>query len=272
MRVDRAGFTVVELMVALLAGGIVLAAAYQAVLVHEEGYQTTEASITDQDVLRVALGVLEGEVREMATVGGTAIGQPDLVMATTDSMRIRAPRTVGFICSITPSDRSMTVWTEGEVFDGGDGVLLFVDGNPATYTDDHWETAEVSTTSTSSETCLASPRGTADQKVHLTSHSLSGVTDGAPVRGYEEVTYRLQSWNGRWGLTRRDGDGTVHRLVSGLAGPTEGLTFRYLDGTGSATSDPASVTAIEITLVTDPSEASGKDPSTVTSTVYLRNN
>lgn len=275
MNTRRSGFTLVELMVAILISTVLITAAYQALIAQNRSYRATDAMVQGQDALRIALGVLESELQEVASIGGSGaggIGDTDIFMMSADSIRLRAPRKLGFVCSVSPSDLMMTVWSRGELFedDPPDRLLIFVDGDITTYTDDEWQPAVVANTTSSNETCVTSPTGEAHQKVILASFGLNGVATGAPIRGFEEVSYGLFSFDGEWGLGRRDSDGTK-LLVGGLAGPGEGLRLEYRDQSGSVTTDRESVETIEINLQTAPHAGSGVEPVEVTSTIHLRN-
>lgn len=272
----RSGFTLVELLVAILISTVLITAAYQALIAQNRSYRATDAMVQGQDALRIALGVLESEFQELASIGGSGsggIGETDIFMMSSDSIRIRAPRKLGFVCSVSPSDLMMTVWSRGELFedDPADRLLIFVDGDITTYTDDKWQTAVVGNATSSNETCVTSPTGVAHQKVILVSFGLGGVSTGAPVRGYEEVSYGLFSFDGEWGLGRRDSDGVTKLLVGGLAGPGEGLRLEYYDPSGSVTTNRENVQTIEINLQTAPHAGSGIQPMQVTSTIHLRN-
>lgn len=272
MRTHRAGFTLIELIVVMVVGALLLAASYEALIVQNRSYRATGAMIQGQDALRVALGVLETELRETASIGGTDIGGSDILMASPDSVRIRAPRKLGFVCSVSPSDLSVIAWAEGELFEPNEGVLIFVENDMTTYTDDRWDTGLLSNANGNTTTCLTSPTGEADQKLFFTLNILVGVEPGAPIRSFEEMTYGLYDFGGEWGLGRLDTDGTLHYLVGGLAGPGQGLTFEYFDETGASTLDPTAIEYLEIGVQTAPHPGSGTSPMTLTSTIYLRNN
>lgn len=273
MRTHRAGFTLVELLVVMVVGALLMGAAYEALIVQNRSYRATGAMIQGQDALRIALGVLETELRETASIGGLDIGGSDILLATPDSVKIRAPRKLGFVCSVSPSEKSMIVWVEGEFFEASDGLLIYVDNDITTYTDDRWDDALVQSVSGNTTTCLTSPTGSADQKIVMVAHPLVGVSPGAPLRAYEELTYGLFDFGGGdWGLGRRNSDGTLDLLVDGLAGSGQGLTFEYFDVNGNSTLLPTDIQYMEISVQTDPHQGSGTSPMTLTSTIYLRNN
>lgn len=275
MRSQRPGFTLVELLVGILISTVLITAAYQALVAQNRSYRATDAMVQGQDALRIALGVLESELQEAASIGGSGIGgigDSDIFMASPDSIRIRAPRKLAFVCTVIPSDKAVTAWSRGAPFAAADLAMVFVDEDITTFTDDRWEAHVVSSVSNSNAGCPTSPTGVADQKVTFANTGeLSLVSTGAPLRGFEEVSYGLYSFDGEWGLGRRDSDGVLKLLVGGLAGPGEGLTFQYYDPSGSVTTDREDVESMEISLRTAPRPGSGVQPMEVTSTIHLRN-
>lgn len=275
LRTQRPGFTLVELLMAILISTVLITAAYQALIAQNRSYRATDAMVQGQDALRIALGVLESELQEVASIGGSGvggIGSTDIFMMSSDSIRIRAPRKLGFVCTVIPNDRDATVWSHGELFEGGDLSVIFVDSDITTFTDDTWEPRVVESVSNSNTTCPTSPTGVAHQKLRFTNvGQLASVSTGAPVRGYEEIAYGLYSFDGEWGLGRRDSDGSLSLLVGGLAGPGDGLGLQYYDPSGTVTTDREDVETIEITLRTAPRPGSGVEPMEVTSTIHLRN-
>lgn len=270
--IHRPGFTLVELLVTILISTVLITAAYQALIAQNRSYRATDAMVQGQDALRIALGVLESELQEVASIGAGGIGDSDIFMASADSIRIRAPRKLGFVCTVIPNDRDATVWSRGEPFVAQDLAVIFIDNDITTFTDDAWEPRVVESVSNSNATCPTSPTGEADQKLRFTNvGQLASVSTGAPVRGYEEVSYGLYSFDGEWGLGRRDSDGVTSLLVGGLAGPGEGLRLEYYDPSGSVTTNRENVETIVINLETAPNPGSGVEPMEVSSTIHLRN-
>lgn len=273
---NRSGFTLVELLVVMVVGMVLVGAAYQSLMIQQRGYRTTSDVVTDQDALRVALAVLEAELREIATLDDGTIGGSDLLMVSPDSVRVRAPRKLAFVCGpngVSPSDKSMVVWTEWEMFSAGDDLMIFLDTDETTFTDDTWDTGTVQAVSNSNATCDTKPPGASQWKVTMVAHPLSGVLNGAPVRAFEELTYGLFQFDGEWGLGRKKADeDEIKPLVGGLAGPGEGLVLEYLTAGGAATTDLAQVATIRISLTTADRPWNESPQKSLTSTIYLRNN
>jgi prepilin-type N-terminal cleavage/methylation domain-containing protein len=285
MKTHQPGFTLVEFLVVSVLAAIVMGAAYQSLIVQEQGYRATGEIIRGQNAMRISLGVLEAELREVTTAGPT-IGVGDIVAATRDSVVVRAQRGLGFVCEVLPSDRRMTVWSISALNNiaNDDVVLVFRDNVVTSAADDRWVAARATNVQASTADCPTKPGSpVAHQRINLQTLAgqeldeqlLVGVRPGAPIRSLHRVTYGLYPAGGGWALSRRDRDGTLHRLVDGLAGPGEGIIFTYLDADGATLVEPINpqnVAAIRVTATTRPPERSRVQPVTLTSHIHFRNN
>lgn len=276
MRTHQSGFTLVELLIVSLLTSIVLVGVYDTLQIQEKSYEVAGLKISGQESLRTGLGILESELREVGAIGGAAIGGTDIVVASSDSVVVRAQRKIGFICKLSRGDHWAVLWTPGELFEAGDSLLLFVDGDSASYADDRWDVTVATGINSSSETDCADrwPDATL-QYMKLENHSMTGVQPGSPVRSFERVTYSLYDFGSPgWGLGRnRDDDPNAPAyLVGGLAPRGEGLQFEYFTPTGAATNDPTQVARIRITVRTDPRSNTDIQAKTMTTNLFLRNN
>src|SRR5207249_805044 len=89
----RRGYTLVELIIALVLLGIVSGAIYQVLVNNQRVYQAQTQQIDLQENLRAATTVLPAEFRELDAVDG------DIQSMTPTSIQIRAMRKLGFLCT-----------------------------------------------------------------------------------------------------------------------------------------------------------------------------
>lgn len=262
------GFTVVELMVAILIGTILMGSIYQVLVTNQRLALVQREQVLGQQTTRAGLDLLVQELREVSAGGG------DLTAIQNNRVEFRALRAFGVACQVVNGPPPLvTVANEGRPFVAGDSVYLFADGNPAIAADDQWFTAAV-TEVTNGLTC-----GT--DAVPAQRLALSGPADedtadlilsGTLVRRWEGVAYAMQEINGVTYIVREQG-GSTDRLVGPIRSGN-GLTFRYLDDTGVQTNIPASVVRIEVTLRTLSNardQAGALVMDSLTTSVNLRN-
>lgn len=289
MNTRRAGFTLVELLVVAVLAAILMGAAYQMLVTQERSFRATSQVIRGQDALRMSLGVLEAELREVVT-RDDATGGGDILAATRDSVVFRAQRKLGFVCAVSANDKFAYTLSlgPGGAFTVGDQLVIFADGNPASADDDEWVGARVQGLQTSSATCTTLPGSPiANQRLtlrrpddsELPPQVLLAVRRGAPLRSLERVTYGLYADANGWYLgRRRHRDDTLERLVDGLAGPGSGLVFTYLNAAGTALTLPVSqgdmqnIAAVHIEATTSPPQGTGAQPAELSTRIHFRNN
>ena len=238
---------------------------------------------TVQTNVREAMLILTGELREVSGTGG------DLHLMTDTSMTINAMRTLGFVCAVTDQVNGRIIIDDAALFSyraidpTRDSVFIFREGDSDQNSDDEWMRAQVR--STAADKCTSGAAGTLIQLNPIVGHpfsDLDSVTEGAPVRVFETVTYRLFEDNNEWWLGVSNYVGGAWTATSPVAGPLrakDGLLFEYLDATGTATADPRLVTRVRITVrgqSTTPIMVAGRPTGTysdsVIVTVALRNN
>jgi prepilin-type N-terminal cleavage/methylation domain-containing protein len=290
MRTRQSGFTLVELLVVVVIAAVIMGAVVQSLVLQERTYRATGEQVRGQDGLRIALGVLESELREAATDVGThgeALGGSDVVVAGRDSVVFRAQRNLGFVCQ-APTSNQVHIWAINPLdsFVEEFIYLVFRDGNPATAADDRWIAARADVYPGATVACPGKP-GTPESHTRLTLQHLNGsdfadgvlagVLQGAPVRSVQNVTYGLYEMGDEWALRRRAQGDTLQTIVRGLAPRGEGFVFTYMDAngntlTGDPLGDPTQVAAIRITARTAPHPGSGAFATELTTNIFLRNN
>ncbi len=256
----RRGFTMIELLVALVLLGLVSAALYRVLVNNQRLYMAQTARIDLSQNIRAASTILPAEFRELDASEG------DITAMSATSISMRTMRWLGFACN-TPglggALNSVSVIVRGgtpgqPLFFGArginntDGVLIYYDGNVNSRTDDFWATGTI-TASPNGQNCND---GTNGQRLLLNINLLGlgpnvagAIPLGAPVRGWEAVNYSLYQPAGdtSWYVGFQPAGQTMQPLIGPvLAG--NGLQFQYFDVNGNVTAVRAQVARIDITV------------------------
>jgi prepilin-type N-terminal cleavage/methylation domain-containing protein len=263
----RRGFTLIEVMVALVLLGMVSAAIYQVLVSSQRTYQAQTQRIDLQQNIRAAVTILPADFRVLDAFDGDILGM------SSDSIRIKAMRVLGVVCdtsapflggaltSRTVTIRNALLFGSRPFTVGTDSLLIYYEGNPASRNDDSWVRGDL--TASVPANCAGDNRPgtkltTSLQPFVLPQQNLAGnIPLGAPVWGFETNTYKLyQETDGKWYLGLRSGldaNGKGHdpatQAIYPLVGPligANGLTLSYYDGAGAVTAVPTSVAQIEI--------------------------
>lgn len=256
----RRGFTLIELMIALVLLGLVSTAVYKVMVNHQRVYQAQTQRIDLQQNIRAAATILPAEFRVLDASDG------DILSMTADSITIRAMRLFAVACdtpiltlngplnaktlvlrnSMTYGSRMLTI---------GDSLFLYYEGVPGNRNDDGWvrgrvTAVPVAATCNGPEALPGKPgtRLTFDLGAFVApQQNKPGVIPmGAPVWGYEIDTYmRYLAADGNWYIGQRIGAGTVQPLVGPLLA-ANGMALSYYDAAGAVTAVPANVAQIEV--------------------------
>ena len=296
MQLTRRGFTLAELLVALVLFGIVSMAVYRVLVNNQRVYLAQTQRIDLQQNIRAVATILPAEFRELNATDG------DIATMSATQLTIRAMRWLGFICArpvLGGALGGITLTIRGgapgqPMFYGSrainlanDSLLIYYDGNQATLLDDGWALA--GPTAAVAQNC---PAGGGGQQVTLnltlppptppaaTSNVNGAITNGAPVRGFERVTYQLYQPAGdtSWYIGLQPAGASIQPII----GPVlpNGLAFSYFDSTGAVTNNPARVARIDIMVqarTTQQVRTGGSNPQralvdTIVTSVALRNN
>lgn len=240
----RAGFTIVELLVVAVLGSLIVAAAYQVLMVNQRTYTVQNAQVQAQQSTRAGMDLLFAELREVSRAGQDVRGMGP------DTLRIRAARNFGLACAVDVAAGTLDVRRVGSWFSQGDSVVVLAENRTNTAADDDWVHGLVLNRDTTI-TC----GGAAAQRLTVTAVATAATSGpdtvrvGAPVRSYSYYTYGLFTIDGEPFLGRREGGGTPMPLVGPLRA-SSGLEFRYLDSLGAVTTNPVDVAQVEVTLRT----------------------
>lgn len=248
---SRSGFTLVELIIALVMAGIVMGAVYQLLAKNQRFYRAQSQITQVQQNIRAVTQVLPGDLRELAASGGDIIAMGD------SSITIRAMRGFSIICA-TPNPGNGQILVKNSMTFGyrapdptRDSLLVFRDGDSSIASDDRWIVGGLSGGATG-VTCTD---GTAATRLTMTGPDialLDSVRVGAPLRGFETVRYEYyDDGTGTWWLGVQSMVGGSWTALSPVAGPLlagGGLRLSYFNSAGAATAVPAQVAAIEIAV------------------------
>lgn len=289
----RRGFTMIELLVALVLLGLVSAALYRVLVNNQRLYMAQTQRIDLSQNIRAASTILPAEFRELDASEG------DIAAMSATSISIRAMRWLGFAC--TPPGLGGALLGSSIIIRGGapgqplffgsrgidnnkDSLLIYYDGNPNSRADDFWAVASI-TAAPNGQNC---PDGQNGQRLIINLNLLGlgpnvagAIPQGAPVRGFERVVYQLYQPAG-------DTSWYVGFQPAGASGPqpligpvlSNGLTFQYFDANGNVTAVRNQVARIDITVrarTTGAVRAGGQAAAativdSVVTSVALRNN
>jgi hypothetical protein len=297
----RRGYTLVELMMALVLTMMVGAVTYRLLINNQRVSRAQTARVGVQDNVRAGAIIAANELREIgfdsvpaAAVAGISgvLGQlpnSDLLLAQPGKIQYRAMRGFGVTCA-TPTAaqlklrRSLYYGVRDPV--ANDSIALYVEGNTSISGDDAWVRAKVTGVGTS--TCTGG--GTA-LTVNLAwpnagvgAAAVGAMVTGGPVRIFEAMEMKYYTSGGKsWlGMRSLNAGGAMEPVVGPLADSTagqRGMTLAYLDKNDAATATLNNVRTITLTLrgVTDErvyksgGRTSAVDTLSMTARVALRN-
>jgi len=259
-RLSRSGFTLVELLVALVLLGIVSASLYRVLVNNQRMYQSQTQRIDLQANLRAAQSILPADLREVDASEG------DVTAASATSITFRAMRWIAFLCNrpVTGVGGTTPVLalnlTNKKMFfirfpAAGDSVLIRYEGDEGTRNDDAWVRGVVTATGTLAcsglpiypdnsagrlLTVSASMLSADSGPVIKTPNVVNSIYAGAPVRGFINVTYSLYQPAGdtSWYVGMRSGTNAIQPLIGPVL--SNGLEMTYFDSTGTQLSAPLS--------------------------------
>ena len=274
---SRRGFTLVELLIALVLLGMVGAITVRMLTDTQRLTVAQGERANVQATNRVGALVMPAELREI----NPALG--DILSMSATSIEYRALRNLAVSCAApTPTSVVVSAASVGGLrpsFGMNDRILVFVEGDRDDDDDDLWGVGQVS--GVAAATC---PDGTAG--ILLSTGALvyqyDGATPvpgamlatGAPVRAYEHTTLSAYTdGEGRtWLGMEVEGD-VVQPVVGPLA--ADGLQFTYRDANGDPTGTATSVRTIDVAITGQSSRTvhqrgGGSGPGVIVDTISTR--
>lgn len=295
---DRRGFTLVELLVALMISSFLVTVIFQLMNGNSRFVRLQSAREEVQQNARAAIDVMASDLRTVPPSAIQAMGE--------DSIRFYMPRAWGVLCN-TLDTNSATAWVifPAEVLSSTDvfakehwGIAVEQTADPLVHTDQLRYVRSLSQ-QTTGNACTGSsttlqPNLVAAQHLALGFNRPSGtsfvsagsILPGTQVLLFEEMKYDVAASSssavpGSW-IRRMVGRTNTGLNMQPMAGPvpaTGALRFAYYraDGVTAATT-PADVRRIGIQVITESraqSEIGGtrraEQTDTVSTDVYLRN-
>ena len=284
-----AGYTLVEVLIALILLGIVSGGVYRILVGTQRLYHGHTQRVDMQQNVRAALAVLPSELREIAAT------ERDIYAMNATEVRMRAMRQFGVMCRPPSLGAGLTALPislfqglfTGDDFAAGDSLFLYYEGDESARDDDAWWPGRVRGAQEPALCPDGSPGigltldlapGTATMR-----NRAGSIPRGGPVRGFVPVRYALyrSGTDGLWYLGLEEPAGSaIQPLVGPLTG-SDGLLLRYFDADGMMTQAPDHVALVEIQVSARTAEPvhGGSGPPTLhfptertTTAVSLRNN
>src|SRR5712691_1169931 len=273
----RAGFTLIELVIAMVLMSLVGGAIVKVLLQQQRFYNSTTDLIQTRQQIRQAAGMLPSDFR------GIASADSDIYVMTDSALEIRSLFGSSIACAVDAGGggvstvphvlvkgSAMTSWTA--VPSVGDSIAVYDQGTITAQSDDRWSRAQITgvavRTGNVNDGCPTASglAQLADLTASNPSYKLTitpkfpNVTVGAAIRFYRRVRYRIyMDTDNQWYLGFYDcktGRVPVCNTTQAIAGPfqpyaasaTSGMQFAYYDSTGAVTAKPSEVARISLVV------------------------
>jgi prepilin-type N-terminal cleavage/methylation domain-containing protein len=272
---SRRGFTLVEIMLALVLVLVVSGSIYRVLFNAQRVSRAQAASIALQSTVRGAALVVANELRELSAMPGGSPAQNDILTLAPQAISYRAARGFGYTCQTLPAGllrlarNGFTGHRDPQA--GRDSALVYAPGSPAP-SDSGWVALAV--TSVSSAAPCPGAAGAGITLSVAGGAPVGSLPGGIPVRIFEIMelaSYRSdrQTWLGLRSLSSGE---AIQPLFGPLAEPN-GFRLEFSDGSGAAAALPQLVKTVSVTLrAGDSLPANGGSPvQQLTTSVTLRN-
>ncbi len=253
----RRGFTLVELLVAMVIGTTILGAIYQSIIGVQRLIASHNERIEVQQTLRAGAFYVSRALRELDASDG------DIIIAAPNQIRFRSMRWSSVVCNAVIDHATHVHLYLRDTMTSGprapdptlDSILVFAQGDPSDPTDDTWLVGQMFTT-----TPALCADATAATDIRVTAAPLAiqnamaaGVADGAPVRGFQMEELEVAPfWNGRpWLMQRMSNNSGLWNAWNGLVGTLQasgGIEFTYYDAAGAVTAVLTNIASVGIEL------------------------
>jgi prepilin-type N-terminal cleavage/methylation domain-containing protein len=245
---QRRGFTLVEVLLALVIMGVVAGAIYRLLNTNQRLALAQAEQVSLQSNVRTGSLIVPSELRELNTWQGGAASRNDVLVAQPNNVTYRAGRGLGFLCQGAAANATQLVlaqsnWTGLRPPDAArDDLHLFIDGDPYDDNDDGWSQLNL-TAAAQANAC-----GGAPGYVLTVSPIPAAVPANTPVRLFEVMQLQLYAdAAGEWWLGAQS---VLDAAPVPILGPltNNGFVLQYLDSTGVATADLTAINSVRLTV------------------------
>jgi prepilin-type N-terminal cleavage/methylation domain-containing protein len=265
---NRTGFSLAEIMVALVLLGIVCGGIMTVIMRQQTFYRSATDVIDTRQQIRQATTVVPVDLRGVSSVGG------DILQMSDSALEVRANIGSGVVCSHTVSQITIppSTITNGRAFtsfltrpQAHDVVMVFNDSTPGNQ-DDTWQVVTITSVDSTLVGCTNFTDAVTDAARYRYRYNVAPnlstlIIDGAPVRFARRskyATYKSASDNLWWlGYRECRGDGTsCDPSIQPVSGPyrpyvandtvNSGISFVYRDQSNAVTNVAANVARIEL--------------------------
>ena len=268
----RPGFTIVELIVAMVLFGIVMGAAMQVIVKQQRFYRGAGELLEMRTGLRQGLVMLTSDLRAIYPADG------DIYEWTKSKIGFRSTTGSSIVCLkpttttvvVPPAtlvqNNTLTTWLTAPVV--GDSVMIYDEGVEVGNDDDVWRRYRIAdvTTVNGSNACLPASGYTVAADIRpstrftLSATMSATIVTGAPIRFFRRVDYGLyEASNGEWYLGASDclpGRTPVCSSYQPVSGPyrplagaaVSGLVLTYFNAAGVEL-DPATASVANVARI-----------------------
>lgn len=239
------GFTLAEIMVALVLGMIVMTAVLGVMISQLRRFELQQQTADASETVRGAAAFLGDQFRSVSASRG------DLAGLNPFTVTVRAVQGNAVACAKdnTLPRYALDMPTGSFQATIDDSVLAY---SPANGT---WKSLKVAAVWTNPAAvgmgaCAAPSTATPDLVIEVVAGDTAGIGVGSDMIAFRRTQYGIFQQGGRWWLGRRlMSAGSYDRLTGPLMPPADsGLVFHYLNAASAETTDSSQVARVEIVL------------------------